>query len=78
MSSAADNDVAAQPRISTATRHSRDQIDKWPAIRLHPDEAAAYISAEIIEWFKERGIDAEAERARAERVCVLTAYTGLS
>jgi hypothetical protein len=75
MASTAGDDAVAQIGNSTATGSARDQVEKWPAIRLHPDEAAAYISAEIIEWFKERGIDTEARRARAERVCVLTAYT---
>jgi hypothetical protein len=33
-----------------------------------------YLIAEILEWFKEQGIDVEAERARRERVSALTVY----
>jgi hypothetical protein len=51
-----------------------DEMETWPTIKLHPDDAAAYLTGEIYEWFRERGIDKEAEILQEEEVSTMLAY----
>jgi hypothetical protein len=59
---------------TAATNSFMDEMKTWPTIRLHPDDAAAYLTAEIYEWFRERGIDKEAEILQEGEVSILVVY----
>jgi hypothetical protein len=59
---------------TAATNSFMDEMGTWPTIKLHPDDAAAYLTAEIYEWFRERGIDKEAEILQEEEVSALIAH----
>lgn len=50
-----------------------DPSDKWLNVKIPREDAAAYLIGEILEWYKERGIDIDAQRAEAELVCIITA-----
>jgi hypothetical protein len=68
--------ITAVARVAntTSTDSFTGLTEEWLTIKLTRDEAVLYLIAEILEWFKERGIDVEAERARRERVSALTVY----
>lgn len=64
--------TVARVANTTSTNSFTGLTEEWLTIKLTRDEAVLYLIAEILEWFKERGIDVEAERARRERVGTLT------
>lgn len=61
--------VRAAHTVSTTS--IADPHKDWLTLRLPRDEAIAYLRFEILEWFREQGIDIEAVRRNAKDVRTL-------
>ncbi|KAF1915016.1 hypothetical protein BDU57DRAFT_531385 [Ampelomyces quisqualis] len=55
-----------QSTLSTTSDAPFDPSEDWVNVKIPREDAAAYLIGEILEWFKERGIDIEAQKAEAE------------